>query len=178
MLSGPELGRAIEAARKLKGVQKKDIAAHFGVKPPSVQAWVQRGTVSKSRLSELFAYFADVVGPEHWGMRPEELGVQTPPAQPTTPVIASEPAAAGYAETARRENFLQQLVAIVQSLPSNEWASIRVQLDGLAEGRYEADAVLTGLRKLVGAQQWDGITNRRTGQDRRSPPPSSETAAA
>lgn len=176
MLSGRELGDAIEAARKLKGVQKKDMARHFGVKPPSIQSWVKRGTVAKSRLSKLFAYFEDVVGPEHWGMLPKELGAASDSSPTPRRVFASEPADSAYAAAARRENFLQQLVALVQSLPSNEWASIRVQLDGLAEGRFEADAVLQGLRRLVGAQEWNGITNRRSGSDRRSPPP--ETLAA
>lgn len=176
MLSGRELGNAIEAARKLKGVQKKDMAQHFGVKPPSIQSWVRRGTVSKSRLSELFAYFADVVGPEHWGMRPEEMGGPPPGPIQAHPTFTSEPASSEYTEAARRENFLQQLVALVHSLPANEWASVRVQLDGLAEGRFPADAVLQGLRRLVGAKEWDGVTNRRSGVDRRDPPP--ETLAA
>lgn len=44
------------------------MAEHFGVKPPSIQDWVKRGTVDKGKLPALWAYFADVVGPEHWGL--------------------------------------------------------------------------------------------------------------
>ena len=44
MLTGKELGNAIECARKLKGVTKVAMAAHFGLKPPSIQDWVKRGT--------------------------------------------------------------------------------------------------------------------------------------
>lgn len=68
MLTGPELGAAIESARKLKKVTKKAMADHFGVQPPSVQDWVKRGTIDKEKLQKLWAYFAGVVGPEHWGL--------------------------------------------------------------------------------------------------------------
>lgn len=70
MLTGAELGKAIEAARQLKGVTKVAMAAHFGVRPPSIQDWVKRGTVDKAKLSALWEYFSDVVGPEHWGLPP------------------------------------------------------------------------------------------------------------
>jgi hypothetical protein len=68
MLTGKELGAAIESARKLKRVTKKALADHFNVKPPTVQDWVNRGTIDKARLPGLWAYFADVVPPEHWGL--------------------------------------------------------------------------------------------------------------
>lgn len=68
MLTGKELGAAIEAARIAKGVNKKQLAEAFGVKPPSVQGWVNTGRIDKSKLMELIAYFADTVGPEHWGI--------------------------------------------------------------------------------------------------------------
>ncbi|MCG6574900.1 S24 family peptidase [Pseudomonas sp. AF32] len=70
MLTGPELGAAIEAARIAKGVSKKQLADDFSVKPPSVQGWVKFGRIDKSKLMGVIAYFADVVGPEHWGLRP------------------------------------------------------------------------------------------------------------
>jgi len=70
MLTGTELGAAIEAARIKKGVSKAALAAAFGVKPPSVQDWVKRGTIDKEKLPELWRYFADVVGPDHWGLAP------------------------------------------------------------------------------------------------------------
>ena len=70
MLTGPELGAAIEAARIAKGVSKKDLADDFSVKPPSIQGWVKNGRIDKSKLMDVIAYFSDVVGPEHWGLRP------------------------------------------------------------------------------------------------------------
>lgn len=69
MLTGPSLGAAIEAARKKKKVSKTALAAHFGVKPPSIQDWVKRGTIDKEKLPRLWAYFSDVVGPDHWGLK-------------------------------------------------------------------------------------------------------------
>ncbi|WP_219268768.1 S24 family peptidase [Pseudomonas sp. Xaverov 259] len=69
MLTGPELGAAIEAARIAKGVSKKQLADDFSVKPPSVQGWVKNGRIDKSKLMDVIAYFSDVVGPEHWGLR-------------------------------------------------------------------------------------------------------------
>lgn len=70
MLTGPDLGAAIEAARIAKGVSKKGLADDFQVKPPSVQGWVKNGRIDKSKLMDVIAYFADVVGPEHWGLKP------------------------------------------------------------------------------------------------------------
>ncbi len=68
MLTKAELGAAIEAARKAKGITKKALAERFGVKPPSVQDWVKNGTIEQQRLLELIEFFSDVVGPEHWGL--------------------------------------------------------------------------------------------------------------
>lgn len=68
MLTGVELGRAIEAAIQQKGVTKKALAAHFGIQPPSIQDWVKRGTIDKEKLPRLWAFFSDTVGPEHWGL--------------------------------------------------------------------------------------------------------------
>ncbi|GAB1578640.1 helix-turn-helix transcriptional regulator [Bordetella petrii] len=69
MLTGEQLGQAIRAAIKKKGVTQKAVAAEFGVKPPSVQDWIKRGVIAKDKLPKLWQYFADVVGPEHWGLR-------------------------------------------------------------------------------------------------------------
>jgi len=68
MLTGEKLGSAIREAIRRKGVTQVAVAEHFGVRPPSVQDWIRRGTIGKDKLPELWAYFADVVGPEHWGM--------------------------------------------------------------------------------------------------------------
>ncbi|WP_422649064.1 helix-turn-helix domain-containing protein [Cupriavidus sp. H18C1] len=69
MLTGEKLGAAIEQAREKKGVSKKALADAMGVKPASVQDWVRYGRIAKERINDLVAYFADVVGPEHWGAR-------------------------------------------------------------------------------------------------------------
>lgn len=68
MLTGQPLGQAIDAAIKLKGVPKTSVAAHFGIKGPSIYDWINHGRVSKKHLQALFDYFSDVVGPEHWGL--------------------------------------------------------------------------------------------------------------
>lgn len=73
MLTGHELGAAIRSAIEKKGVTKVAVAAHFGVKPPSVQDWMQRGTIAKEKLPTLWSYFADVAGPEHWGLKTSDL---------------------------------------------------------------------------------------------------------
>lgn len=68
MLTGEQLGAAIDSAIKKKAVTKKALADFFEVKPPSIQDWIKRGTISKEKLPKLWAYFSDVVGPEHWGL--------------------------------------------------------------------------------------------------------------
>lgn len=68
MLTGEELGAAIEAARVKKGVSKVALADAMKVKPASIQDWVKHGRIAKHRINDLVAYFSDVVGPEHWGL--------------------------------------------------------------------------------------------------------------
>lgn len=68
MLTGVELGAAIEAARVKKGVSKVALADAMKVKPASIQDWVKHGRIAKHRINDLVAYFSDVVGPEHWGL--------------------------------------------------------------------------------------------------------------
>lgn len=68
MLTGKELGDAIESARKAKGISKKKLAEDFGVTPPSVQGWVKNGRIDKAKLMQLMEYFAANVGPKHWGL--------------------------------------------------------------------------------------------------------------
>jgi hypothetical protein len=70
MLEGKYLGDAIESARIRKGVTKKAMADFFEIKPPSIQDWVKHGRIKKDKLLELFRYFSDVAGPEHWGLTP------------------------------------------------------------------------------------------------------------
>ncbi|EDQ2392365.1 hypothetical protein S518_002680 [Salmonella enterica subsp. enterica] len=73
MLSGKELGLAIEQAinKKIQSgaiKSKAQVARHFGIKPPSIHDWIKKGSISKDKLPELWGYFSDVVGPEHWGL--------------------------------------------------------------------------------------------------------------
>lgn len=82
MLTGPNLGAAIEAARLAKNMSKKALAEQFGVKPPSVQGWINTGRIDKAKLIELITFFADIVPAEHWGLSGKEaaLVVPQPPA--------------------------------------------------------------------------------------------------
>jgi hypothetical protein len=78
MLTGPELGAALRAAISKKAalyesqghgrLTKKNVAEAFGVKPPSLQDWMNFGRIGKQHLNTLVEYFSDVVGPEHWGI--------------------------------------------------------------------------------------------------------------
>lgn len=71
MLTGEKLGNAIREAMRLKGVTPTEVAAEFGVKPPSVHDWRKTGRVSKKHLDKLVSYFLDVVPPQHWGISME-----------------------------------------------------------------------------------------------------------
>lgn len=68
MLAGQALGKAIEAAIKAKGVRKTKLAEIAGVAPSSVTGWIKSGRIDRDNLLLVMAYFADVVGPEHWGL--------------------------------------------------------------------------------------------------------------
>lgn len=81
MLSGKDLGRAIEQAINKKIASgavksKAEIARHFKVQPPSIHDWIKKGSISKDKLPELWRFFSDVVGPEHWGLN--EYPIPTP----------------------------------------------------------------------------------------------------
>lgn len=77
MLKGTEFGKAIGEAiqRKLdrgSASSKAAIARHFNMQPPSLTDWVKKGSVAKDKLPELWRYFSDVAGPEHWGLTSSE----------------------------------------------------------------------------------------------------------
>lgn len=91
MLNGKELGAAIKTAFDLKVAtgaitSKADLARHFHVKTPSVYDWFKKGSISKDKLPELWRYFSDVVGPEHWGMTEWQY-----PEVPTPDFLLSSP---------------------------------------------------------------------------------------
>lgn len=91
MLTGKELGVAIRAALDKK-IDKGDIASYAGaaraleVKPPSVQDWMNKGTISKDTLQELWRFCSDVVGPEHWGLEAYPWGRIAPTTPKVTPI--------------------------------------------------------------------------------------------
>lgn len=140
MLTGPELGAAIEAARIAKGVSKKQLADDFQVKPPSVQGWVKNGRIDKSKLMDVIAYFADVVGPEHWGLRP---GFTYESLQDVASVSAEEPAPTSAADMVRN-----MLAKQGKNLPE----SARAQLMAAAEASDQGNVITVDFSRpgLVG----------------------------
>ena len=61
MLTGKDLGKAIEAAieRKIAAgaiKSKTDVARYFGVRPASVHGWINTGAISKDKLQNLWDY--------------------------------------------------------------------------------------------------------------------------
>lgn len=144
MLTGPELGAAIEAARIAKGVSKKQLADDFQVKPPSVQGWVKNGRIDKSKLMDVIAYFADVVGPEHWGLRPGFTYESLPDG---ASVSVEEPAPTSAADMVRN-----MLAKQGKNLPE----SARAQLIAAAEASDQGNVITVDFSRpgLVGDEVW------------------------
>jgi hypothetical protein len=140
MLTGPELGAAIDAARIAKGVSKKQLADDFQVKPPSVQGWVKNGRIDKSKLMDVIAYFSDVVGPEHWGLRP---GFSYDSIQDVTSEPVAEPAPTSAADMVR---------AMLAKQGKNLSDSARAQLIAAAEATDEGNVITVDFTRpgLVG----------------------------
>lgn len=140
MLTGPELGAAIEAARIAKGVSKKQLADDFQVKPPSVQGWVKNGRIDKSKLMDVIAYFADVVGPEHWGLR---TGFTYESLPDGASVSVEEPAPTSAADMVRN-----MLAKQGKNLPE----SARAQLMAAAEASDQGNVITVDFSRpgLVG----------------------------
>ena len=104
MLTGKELGAAIESARIAKGVSKKKLAEDFGVKPPSVQGWVNTGRIDKAKLMELIAYFSDTVAIEHWGISSQAFDAFLGAADRSPHHSTQEPAQQGGDATHKESN--------------------------------------------------------------------------
>lgn len=68
MLTGKELGDALEKAMAKKKVKQADVSEAFGVRQPSVSEWISTGRIGKKHIPTLIEYFSDVVGPDHWGL--------------------------------------------------------------------------------------------------------------
>jgi phage repressor protein C with HTH and peptisase S24 domain len=136
MLTGEELGRAIEAARLKKGVSKVELANQFRVKPPSVTGWVKTGRIGKDTLYRLMDYFSDVVGPDHWGLRQAE--VLSFPSAKDLPAKESMVVIKRYAQNGGMGNgqIAEQFPDVVDTMRvSQEWLSRNViysSLDNLA----------------------------------------------
>ncbi len=140
MLTGKALGAAIEDARLKKRVTKRTLAMALGVKPPSVQDWVKRGTIDKAKLPALWAYFADVVGPTHWGLPAPSSLPPAGTALTTTTVKGSLTAQPDLAEL---------VVDAVASMTPTRWTSVRAQLEDLAAHPEKRDDILPELRALL-----------------------------
>lgn len=91
MLNGTDLGAAIKVAIEKKiasgaVASQAAIARHFNVKPPSIHDWIKKGSISKDKLPELWRYFSDVVGPDHWGLKAwPDMGSSMPEETPPAP---------------------------------------------------------------------------------------------
>lgn len=68
MLTGTELGKALDSAMTLKKVKQADVAKAFKIRQPSVSEWISTGRIGKKHIPTLITYFSDVVGPDHWGL--------------------------------------------------------------------------------------------------------------
>ena len=68
MLSGQELAAALRLAMHEKHVGPTEVARAFEVRQPSVSGWMKDGRIAKKHIPHLLSYFADVVGPDHWGL--------------------------------------------------------------------------------------------------------------
>ena len=68
MKKGKELGIALANALAEKRVSQTELANQLMVKKQAVSKWVNSGAIGKKHLFNVFEYFSDVVGPEHWGI--------------------------------------------------------------------------------------------------------------
>lgn len=146
MLKGKEFGAAIDAAIKLKiahnaGLKKADIARHFKIKPPSITDWVKKGSVAKDKLPELWRYFSDVVGPDHWGMTNEEWPsgllehrINYSETTPTTPQSANDPGAPKNPwHKTQRERDMDELLSISEHISDRGLAALLFSARQVAE---------------------------------------------
>jgi len=75
MLSGSQLADAIKVAldakRRIPGFERYGataLATALGMKQPSASEMMKTGRIAKEKYLLLVAAFADVVGPDHWGL--------------------------------------------------------------------------------------------------------------
>ncbi|MBB4863327.1 hypothetical protein HNP46_002174 [Pseudomonas nitritireducens] len=132
MLTGSELGAAIESAIVAKKITKKALADRFGIKPPSVQTWVKHGRIDKSKLIELIAYFSDTVPPEHWGLTAKEADL----------VVRSKHPAAAAALTAEEYYALDTLYSLRGKTTPRSMKALESIEQAANEGRLTEDDIL------------------------------------
>ena len=123
MIKGAELGKAIETARAKMGISKKDLAARFGVKPPSIQDWVNRGTIDKERLFQLIEFFSGTVDPGHWGL---------------TASSGALVSIAGARSTNRLESALHAVADALAAMPPTSRPAVATTLDSWARAGGDA----------------------------------------
>lgn len=146
MLKGKEFGAAIGVAIKLKiasnpSLKKAHIASHFKIKPPSITDWVKKGSVAKDKLPELWRYFSDVVGPEHWGMTKDEwpAGLITSEisyaaSDRTIPDTANDSATLTYPKKkTQREKDIDDLLSITERISDRGLAALLFSARQVAE---------------------------------------------
>jgi predicted XRE-type DNA-binding protein len=75
MYEKAQLGAALREAMTLKGVRQGDLATEFGIAQSSVSEWLKYGRIAKRHLPHLVAYFSPVVGPDHWGLPADWVGM-------------------------------------------------------------------------------------------------------
>ncbi|EQM66181.1 hypothetical protein L682_26765 [Aquipseudomonas alcaligenes OT 69] len=146
MLTGQDLGKAIEAARIKKGVTKSALAATFQVTSPSVQGWVNTGRIDKTKLIEVIRYFADVVGPEHWGLSKDDGFLLQVPGETdgSEPQSAAEMVRAMLATKAGQAlgaEAKKRLLELADEQYSGESANEGVVVADLPGGRLRGDEI-------------------------------------
>lgn len=119
MLSGKDLGRAIEQAINKKIASgavksKAEIARHFKVQPPSIHDWIKKGSISKDKLPELWRFFSDVVGPEHWGLN--EYPIPTPSTSDTKSELLDINSLYQAASDEKKQLWLSSYLEMLRSL--------------------------------------------------------------
>ncbi|WP_063545440.1 helix-turn-helix domain-containing protein [Pseudomonas putida] len=131
MLTGKELGEAIEAARIAKGVSKKKLADDFGVAPPSVQGWVKYGRIDKGKLFQLIEYFKDDVKPTHWGISADQAKLVSGGDSWVMPILAETKVIAGGAARSFRIKEAGGMNALIKDIVTK--ASFTAVLKGVAD---------------------------------------------
>jgi predicted XRE-type DNA-binding protein len=120
MLTGQALGEALRAAIARKGVSQQQVADAFGVGQSSVAGWLKSGRIGKRHLVKLVSYFADVVGPEHWGL-PAAWSELAPEAMAVAQLL-------DRFAPAERERIVPVLVALLGQLRRHPGASVAFTL--------------------------------------------------